>query len=303
MTIIIGRMKGEVRTLRSVDITVYLDMFFLVNILMDLLLLNLVKHLMTLTGGSGRIAAAAAVGAVCSCLLLLIRFEMLSLPRMIGTGIKLLWMAAGDVGVPALMMLTAFGRAPLPLFIRRMAVFWMISAGMGGILSLADQPGLSGWCLTEVEAVRQWRLLPLILWAAGTYLILRLVGERIRRWRQEREFFCRVTLFYRGHCQTVTALWDTGNHLYEPYGHQPVHVITDEACLRLCDTVSHVAYIPFQAVGTGYGLLPGIRIDSMDVVREGKPAAHYERPWLAVSKGPLSTDRSYEMLLHGEKLE
>lgn len=289
------------RALKPVDITVYLDMFLLVNFLMDLLLLNLMKHFLRLPGGGRRIAAAAVLGAVCACALLCVQLWLLS--RMEDAGLFLILIPAGHIGTSALMILSAFGRSSRVLFLKRLVILWLLAAVMGGILSAAECPAVSGWYLSGTMAVQQWKLLPLMLWAAGACFALRALGEQLGRWRQEQETFCQVTLFYRGRCQTVTALWDTGNHLYEPYGHQPVHVITDEACRRLCDTVSQVAYIPFQAVGTGYGLLPGIRIDRMDVVRRGRPDAHYDRPWLAVCKGPLSTGRRYEMLLHGEELE
>lgn len=303
MIIIITRMKGEVKTGKPVNITLYLDMFFLVNALMDLLLLNLMKHVLKLPGSGLKMVIAAAAGAACTSILLLIQFWTLAKLQMPGLGMKLIWIVIGDGGIPVLMLVTAFGRVPPSLLARRLAVLWLAGAGLGGLLAAAEQPGISGWYLSETMVADQWRLLPLLCWAAGIYFLLRVLQERVSRWRQEREIFCQVTLFYRGRSQTVTALWDTGNHLYEPYGHQPVHVITDEACRRLCDTVSQVAYIPYQAVGTGYGLLPGIRIDSMDVVRHGQPPKHYERPWLAVSKGALSAGRRYEMLLHGEKLE
>lgn len=287
------------RALKPVGITVYLDMFFLVNFLMDLLLLNLMKHFMKLPGGGGRIAAAAALGAGGACALLCLQLWM---PPYIQAA-ALLLILAEHVGVPVSMILAAFGKSSGSILGKRLAVLWLLAAVMGGILSAADGPAAVGLYFSGTMAVQQWKLLPLMFWAAGMYFALRAFGEQFGRWQQEQKTFCQVTLFYRGQCQTVTALWDTGNHLYEPYGHQPVHVITDEACRRLCHTVSQVVYIPFQAVGTGYGLLPGIRIDSMDVVRRGRPAAHYDRPWLAVCKGPLSVSRRYEMLLHGEELE
>lgn len=285
------------------SVTLYLDMFFLVNLLMDLLLLHLVRLLLKLSAGRLRLAAAAGAGAACACILLLFQFWAELSPENPGALQRLFRILAGDVGIPVLMLVTAFGRVPFRLLVRRLVLLWLAGAGMGGLLSAAEGWGAAGWYLSETMAARQWRLLPLLLWAAGIYFVLRALLEQAGKWRQEQEVLCQVTLFYRGRSQTVTALWDTGNHLYEPYGHQPVHVITEEACRRLCDTVSQVVYIPYRAVGTGYGLLPGIRIDGMDVSRRGRPPAHYERPWLAVSRGKLSAGQRYEMLLHGEKLE
>lgn len=294
--------EGEVRALEPVSITVYLDMFFLVNVLLDVLLLSLMKHVCRLPGRRRRILAGAAVGAAGACVVLLARLWILAQTGAAGMAAGLLCLAAGYVLVPAGMLAAAFGKMARRTFARRLVVLWLMGAGFGGLLSVADGSAFDGWYLPETSVSHQWRLLPLLLWAAAAYAALRTLWGRLIRWRREQENYCRVTLFYRGRSQTVTALWDTGNHLYEPYGHQPVHVITDEACRRLCRTVSQVAYIPFQAVGTGYGLLPGIRIDRMEVERRGRPALSYERPWLAVTKGELSAGRRYEMLLHGDEL-
>ncbi len=322
MIIIINRMKEEVRTLEPADITIYLDMFFLVNFLMDLLLLDLMKHFLKLPGKRRRLLAASLIGAAGSCAVLIVQIWLLSgrisygdsggslyvaeagwrgwLQTAVFWGLEL---AAGIVGMPAFMLLAAFGRKPARAFIRSLVVFDGLGALAGGILSLAEGPGTSGWYLSGTAMARQWKLLPFLLWAGGMYFALRALEQRVRQWRQERELYCQVKLFYRGRSQVVTALWDTGNHLYEPYGHQPVHVITEEACRRLCDTVNRVVFIPFQAVGTGHGLLPGIRIDGMEVFKNGQPFRHYDRPWLAISKGPLSFGQRYEMLLHGEERE
>ena len=67
----------------------------------------------------------------------------------------------------------------------------------------------------------------------------------------------------------VTALWDTGNQLYEPYGGQPVHVVTRAVSLALCKTVPQIIYIPFRTVDSEYAVMPGIRIDFMEVEKEG----------------------------------
>ncbi len=285
------------RALEPVDITLYLDMFFLVNSLMDLLLLDLMKHFLKLPCKMFRLIGAAMAGGLGASVMLLAYVCCRSVAG------EFLWMAVSVIIIPAWMIFLAFGRSRAADFGKRMAALYFLGALAGGILCLADGPGMAGWYLSGTTMAKQWALLPFFLWSAGMYFLLRALEQKLRRWRQEQDVLCRVTLLYRGQCQTVTALWDTGNHLYEPYSHQPVHVITEEACRTLCKTVNQVAYIPFRAVGTGYGLLPGIRIDGMDVLRKGRPVRHYDRPWLAVSKGPLSVGRHYEMLLHGEEQE
>ena len=179
--------------------------------------------------------------------------------------------------------------------------FWMVSALAGGIFSVLGDQTLAGWYLSGTRAVRQWRLLPLCFWAAGIYFGLCGCLGLIRKKTKEQRILYQVKLSYRGEEVLVTALWDTGNQLYEPYGGQPVHIVTGEVCRRLCKSVPQLIYIPFRTVGNEYGMMPGIRIDFMEAEEEGKVVRRWERPWLAVSKRPLSLSHQYEMLLHGEE--
>lgn len=125
-------------------------------------------------------------------------------------------------------------------------------------------------------------------------------GYLQQRFRMQNRI-CQAVIRYRGKTKTLPALWDTGNTLYEPYGHQPVHVMSPEAGRELFEPLSRVIYIPFRSVGTSYGLIPGIQADEMEIWQNGKLVKTCIRPWIAVSREPLSSCHQYEMLLHGEQ--
>lgn len=290
---------------QRVTVTLYLDVFFAVNFGMDYLLLSLVKRLLHLPASCFRMLAAAGAGAVWACLDLLFPVGPAWLEFFLA------WFVAGTV-----MVALAFGRKAcirgktgktwinfpdLPHMGCCLAAFWMISAMAGGILGVLGEQAGAGVYLAGTRAVRQWKLLPLCFWAAGIYFGLCACLQAVGRKRKRQEFLVKVRISYQGEEQTVTALWDTGNQLCEPYGGQPVHVVTGEVCKMLCRTVPQMIYIPFRAVGSEGGVLPAIRADFMEVEREGKVIKRYERPWLAISKKPLSASRQYEMLLHGEE--
>ena len=52
----------------------------------------------------------------------------------------------------------------------------------------------------------------------------------VQRKKKRQEALVKVKISYQGTEKTVTALWDTGNQLCEPYGGQPVHVVTGRVC-------------------------------------------------------------------------
>ena len=164
----------------------------------------------------------------------------------------------------------------------------IVAAAFGGLLELSGRRGQYGL----------WQLLWGIAgaWLAGSGMV-----RFFREQKRIQKNLYEVTIDYQGKQETVTALLDTGNQLYEPYGHRPVHVIGREAASRLWDQVDRVIYIPFSAVGTGTGVLPAIQADRMIVKRGTRQVACVERPWLAVSRDALGSGSRYEMLLHGEE--
>lgn len=299
--IIIDSVMKEGGEAPRVTVTFYLDVFFIINFVMDYLLLLLVKQILHLpTPGKSvqgkylrrylRLLMAAAAGGTWACV-------MVFLPGMPGwMEWGLTWFFAGSM-----MVLLAFGRKPFREFFRSLLALWLVSAAAGGVFGLVGDMVPAAWYLAGLRPAGQWQFPAAACVAAGIFFGGRACADYFREKTRMQEHLCQVTLHYRGNTKTVKALWDTGNQLYEPYGHQPVHVITYEACRGLCGQVSRVIYIPFRSVGTGYGMLPGIQVDEMDVVREGKLVKCYEKPWLAISREPLSSRHQYEMLLHGEQ--
>ncbi|NBH71066.1 hypothetical protein D3Z51_03295 [Clostridiaceae bacterium] len=288
---------------QNVTVTLYLDLFFLINFGMDYLLLSLVKRLLHLASPWQRLSVASLAGAAWACFDLLIK----GIPAW--GELVITWFLVGGC-----MVILAFGKgrnlcrqsgrrgaADFRHIGTCLLAFWMVSALAGGIFSILGDQTLAGWYLSGTRAVRQWRLLPFCFWAAGIYFGLCSCLSLLRKKEKEHKILYRVRLSFRGEETLVTALWDTGNQLYEPYGGQPVHVVTGEVCRRLCTSVPQLIYIPFRTVGREYGMMPGIRIDFMEAEREGKVVRRWERPWLAVSKRPLSLSHQYEMLLHGEE--
>lgn len=272
-------------------VVLYLDLYILMNALVNLLLLGGVKRLSGRKGGWLRLGLAALAGAGWACAVLLLP------PIPAAAELLLTWFAAGGI-----MVVLAFGFQNIRQFGRNLGSLWLLSALAGGIMQGLGEHIRGILYLTGGMTAQRISWYAVCFWTAGLYFLICIFRERLKAWGREQNILYEVTLFYHGRKKTVTALWDTGNHLFEPYGHQPVHVITARACTQLCDRVSKVIYIPFQAVGTGYGMLPGIQVDSMEVAKEGKVIRSYAKPWLAVSREPLSPENQYEMLLHGEDI-
>lgn len=318
------------------QVTVYVDVLFAVNLGMDVLLLGLVKRLLGLPARRLRLLAGAAVGALLACGEAVAAAQLIACGEAVAA--QLIASGAGDPGSAgmgslggwqsavlaaafcmlsgSLMLLAAFGRCGLREFLRRFLALGLCTAGAGGLCAAALQTaGPGGGPAGSVGAgeffyggsfsgsfqsggtlsVGTLICLGAAVWFGGRACLQAFQARRMEAARYQ------VVLHYHGKEKQVEALWDTGNRLYEPYGRQPVHVLSREACQGLCETVSQVIYIPFRSVGAAWGLLPGIRMDEMEVFKDGRLIRRYERPWVAISREALSPRRQYEMLLHGEQ--
>lgn len=289
--------------------TLYLDLFFLVNLSADLFLLLLTGLFLreSLKKRKGRLFLGAFVGAASGCALVFI--PRLPLPA---------WMFL-ELALPAVLMTRiAFGRCSLPETVRRITVLWMAAVLAGGVFAaLETAGGVSGVMGSRGAAVPGalenpagglagiWQLTPwtfrrfgLSLSAAGGMLWAGIVF--LKDGLAFRSSLYEVTLYYQGKQKTVRALRDTGNQLYEPYGHQPVHILEQRVWREFGGPVKGVIYVPFCSLGKEHGVLAAVRIDRMEVCQKSREIRVLDRPWVAVSETPLSARHQYEMLLHGE---
>lgn len=169
----------------------------------------------------------------------------------------------------------------------------------------------TGW---EVAAV--WMLALSML---AVLAMLEVIGK-YRELGRARELLHEVTLTCGDRTVSVMALWDSGNQLFDPSGHEPVHLIGYESCRRLlpegeADKIGLLLYggqagacpdveeenhglhlIPFRTVGNASGVLPVVRITAMEAAGLGT----WQSPRIGICRDGLSENDRYQMLLHSE---
>lgn len=245
--------------------TVYVDTLFLLNGLVDYLLLLLAGRVTGVALPRGRILLAACLGggyAVCCFLpwggLLTLR------PVKLVVGVLLVLLAYGGSG----------------RLIQCGGVFFALSCALaGGIFALSQLgDGVTlerGVVMTPVE-LKAVLLAAAVCWAAvelafrGFARYSRLKGEKVP-----------LTISYRGRSITVTALVDTGNGLTDPITGQPVVVLEWQEAATLLPEVSEALVrnptqelekaggqvpwrlLPYHGVGKDRGLLLAFRPDAI----------------------------------------
>ena len=98
---------------------------------------------------------------------------------------------------------------------------------------------------------------------------------------------------------SVSGLVDSGNHLTEPMGGKPVHVISDALAKELQDILKPNAYVivPFGSVGCEKSYLEGYRIPEMKIQFDLETVLLKDQI-VAIAKGVLKEDCPYQMILH-----
>lgn len=122
--------------------------------------------------------------------------------------------------------------------------------------------------------------------------------------REHRASGCRAeaVLVCKGRQIKVKAFLDTGNQLYDPFFRRPVSVIWEGALDGLFDGTEGAAVIPYRSVGQEKGMLPAVSADGIRI-EINRQKRYFKKPLIAVSRTPLSSDGSYELLLHPEVWE
>lgn len=268
--------------------TVYIDEVFLLNALMDYLLLLCSARLAGEELRRGRMAASALLGGGYAAAVFLPGWGFLSHP---------LCKLAAAVG----MTLTAFGGSRRLL--RVSLVFLGVSAAFGGgVLALQLLSGRN--VVPDLKS--------LLLSAAGCYAFLTLIFRR--GFRHGGGELASAELRLSGRACRLTALVDTGNTLTDPHTGRPVMVAEGEklrglfspgecpGAEELLDPVAALErrgssprrwrLLPYRAVGMNCGLLLAVKVDGAKV-----GGRDYGSILVALSPTPVSDGGGYSALI------
>lgn len=278
---------------------VYIDRVFLLNTLVDYLLLLTTARLSGLPLRRWWLLLWASLGGLYAAAVFLPELHWLGHPL-------------GRLAAGAVMALAAFRGGG-----RQTALFFLLAAGLAGlVLALGLAFGSpEGLAQRLYYADISWPVL--VLTALAAYGLLHvLFGQAARHGGGE---LLRITIAINGRHQTVTALYDTGNTLRDPVSGRAALVLERRAAEDLWpQEVAEVlsqplppeekmarlhrqgwglrfTLLPFRAVGTEGGLLLAARSDYIEV--DGK---RYPRTPVALSEQPVSDGGGYHALWGAE---
>lgn len=256
--------------------TVYLDELFLLNFIVDYLLLLAAGRLAGEVLRRGRLALGALLGASYAAAIFL-------------PGCAFLLHPLCKLGAAVGMVLTGYGDSRRLL--RVSLVFFAVSAAFGGGIFALNTLGSRGLALENGVLSSAMDLRLILLSAAGCYVFITLIFHRSARHSSPQELVPAV-LRLDGRQVALTALVDTGNTLTDPATGRPVMVAEGEKVFSLFppgraprpeelrDPVAllerldgegwhgRCRLLPYQAVGVECGMLLALRLDGAKVGTE-----------------------------------
>lgn len=282
--------RQEVRH-KFLTYNLYVDVLFLVNFIMDYMVLALLGVVLKVHATAKRRILGSGAGALWAVMIT-------AFPILPG------WLEAliTYLGISTLMVFLTFQFRSVRELIKGVCGLYLAAITVGGVIYALYYNTRAGYYVELLIRGQAAGAIPLSIWVlliAGTYFGTKYLWLILLEARKRKNHFYQVTLYYRGRTELVTALLDTGNHLYEPVSKKPVHVITYDACKYLCESISAVVYIPYHSLGKKDGVIPGVFLDAMEINQDGR-IKRIEKPLVAVSKEPLSPGGEYQMLLHEE---
>lgn len=278
----------------------YIDVFFVVNLVMDFFILQLVNRMILGAANPLRSLAGAVLGAVGSGVILFLPFSSWKIRGLISYGI-----------LAPLMVMAGCGT-------KNKNVFWMELLGFYGCSALA------GGIFLAFPKIAARGIITFLALSSVTYWMLVISIRLLKYLNGKRSTLCQIQIRAGKRQIKVKGLYDTGNQLWDSLLKKPVCVIEYQAFTGLLSepqkkafdalimrtqnasdslTESLICFKPhficFLSVGTKRGSLLVVTVDEMSVERRERRVS-VKKPVLALVKQDMSVDKTFQMIINPE---
>ncbi|RJE90762.1 sigma-E processing peptidase SpoIIGA [Paenibacillus sp. 1011MAR3C5] len=299
--------------------TVYVDILFLRELLVDGAVLLTTAWVRHTKPRPWRILGASAFGA---CYVVLMLYPQLSF----------LFTLVVKVLFSFVMVWIAFGFSSLQHYIRNIAAFYSVNfVAAGAVLGLyylfMQGSGAMWKTLTIAGGSIQAEIKLSIFYLAAAFAIGLYVYRAVMTGRRERELvrnhMAEVKVTIGDKTYACTGLIDTGNQLYDPLTRIPVMVmevsrwegalpdswiksvreggvdrlIADMDADSSFEWQDRLRLVPFRGVNRGSQFMLALKPDSVEVAREGQ-VFETSRVLIGFDGGKLAADGAYQAIIH-----
>ena len=271
-------------------ITVYADVLFVTNFVINYILLYITSILSGKRHSVPRLIAASVIGAIYAVCMFLPGFS----PA--GT-------IAGKLILSLGICVVAFGITPAKSYVKKLGFFYAVSLLCGGIVTALVSVGNSSVANINNGIIYfNTDIYTIIISAVITYLVIRFTYGVYRRYATRNLY--RMTVCKNGHAVSLSVLMDTGNMLWDPMSGASVIVVEKDAVKALIPEsgpeddifdiahhISDVRLIPYKTIDNDNGLLVGFKPDKIYCSTPLK-----DDVVIGISSKKLGTDGEYNAL-------
>lgn len=255
----------------------YIDVLFLVNFMMDYLVLLITRRILKCSATHINICLGALAGSFATCLVVCLPIPYTFVKFVLfHVVINILMVKAG---------LKVKGIRPL---LKALTLLYISAFLLGGIATWLKQYMRTGSLFFAMMIV--------------SYYLVQGVWTVIGYVQKIKSYECKVTMYVKERAHTVNAIIDTGNRLRDPVTDRPVSILgkRDAGILLEKGSLKGIRYIPYHTIGKQEGVLPVIQIEKMCIAQEEQ--FWIEKPMIGISEEEISGDGDYTMILNPEIL-
>lgn len=291
---------------------VYLDIVFLINLTMNIVILYFVGEILSLKPVFRKIFAGALAGGI-----LLVEIIYPQLMFFKSLMFKLL--------ISAAMVIISFNPGKPRGFFKILGFFYLISFMVGGsVLAVFYLLNMDRSFVKGILALNNislpWWILPVS--SSVMLLFFRFIWPLLYNILSGDKLLASVRVSFSGRHTSFPALIDTGNDLSDPITDEPVIIVEFEAIKSLFDVgllnlIEGVVegdfgdigklslddnefvkfrLIPYESIGKSHGLMVGFKPDFVEVIYE-KRFIETKDVIIGIHKRHLSSDSTYSALL------
>ena len=253
--------------------TLYVDIIFLENIIMNSIILLATAIIMKAQIKIWRILVSSIIGSIYAIIIYVSNIEIYS-----NVFLKLL--------LSVVIVYIAFKPPNIKSFFKHIVIFYLTSFTFGGV-AFALLYFVSPQDILYQDGVFIGTYPIKMILAGGIlgFIIITLSFKNIKGKLSHKDMYCNLKLYSGGNEENITAIVDTGNFLRDPITKMPVVVVESEKLVEifpssilnnvtniingkdvdLGDYSSKIRVIPFKSLGKENGLLLGIKIDEIEV--------------------------------------
>lgn len=276
---------------------VYLDVFFMINFIMDYMIILITSRIAKVKKKRIRQLAGAGCGALYSVIVIKPLTNHLFKITLV------------NILIAAVMVLISFGFTSASVYIKNVFLLFVVSFTMSGIINYLYYSTVIGKYVRNVLSGNSNKVVnarKFILVSVLAYILLSAIVRIIFSVRKDMELYYDVKITFRGKSVVVRGLYDTGNGLTEPVSGKMVHIAEYKILKPLLDgdekAKENIYVIPFHSIGEEDGIMYGIRMDEMVVLVDDEPKFLYN-PIIGIYTGNVSKRGNYSVILNRETFD